>query len=53
MTKRTPLPPWERATRDYLEDRRGAPGDAHQRLLDRRVRDWIIGLPPSPRRRAS
>jgi hypothetical protein len=44
---------WEKATRAYLEQRRSSPGAAQERILDRRVRDWLIGLPPAPARRAA
>jgi hypothetical protein len=50
MTKRTVQAPWERATRAYLEQRRGLPGDADERRRDRLVLAWLVGLPPAPRR---
>ena len=34
----------------YLLEHRGLPGDAGERLLERRVRDWLVGLPPIPAR---
>ena len=34
----------------WMLEHRGQPGDALARLLERRLRDWLVGLPPVPAR---